>query len=219
MGTSISWVLGGTAPNAKITQQEWAPQGSLDKVGRHLQNCNWTKNEDIKSDNHLRWKRLLRSSPAVNPALLRLPLNHIPNWLIYMWFRPLHRQWVHHCLRQPVPMLDHPFSKESFPYSQFIPPFGQLEAIFSFYSLFLGEETDPYPQSTDQNMKPNLSQYRALGSPTRDWLPRGCHSAHLHSLGLAMQKAFQPGTQCTCPSHEQAVSPGEASGKQCQRLN
>ena len=61
------------------------------------------------------WKRPLRSSSATtNPTPTCLP-NHIPKCRIYTFFEPLQGWWLHHCRGQPVPMLDHSFSKEIFP--------------------------------------------------------------------------------------------------------
>ncbi|KAK4820179.1 hypothetical protein QYF61_021451, partial [Mycteria americana] len=49
----------------------------------------------------------------------------------------------------PVPMLDHPFSKEIFPNSQSQPPLAQLEAISSRpIASYLGEETDSHLATT-----------------------------------------------------------------------
>ncbi|KAK4821921.1 hypothetical protein QYF61_004924 [Mycteria americana] len=50
---------------------------------------------------------------------------------------------------QPVPMLDHPFSKETFPNIQSKPPLMQLETISSRpITCYLGEETDPHLATT-----------------------------------------------------------------------
>ncbi|KAK4806827.1 hypothetical protein QYF61_005623 [Mycteria americana] len=52
-------------------------------------------------------------------------------------------------LRDPVPMLDHPFGEEIFPNIQSKPPLVQLEAISSCpIACYLGEETDNHLATT-----------------------------------------------------------------------
>ena len=63
---------------------------------------------------HSGWKRLLRSSSStVNPTPPCL-LNHAPKCHVYTFFEHFQGWWLHHFAEQPVPMLDHSFSKEFF---------------------------------------------------------------------------------------------------------
>ena len=97
----------------------------------------------IESQNHLGWKRPLRpSSPTINPSPPCL-LNHMLKCHIYTPSEHLQGWWSHHLPGQPVPMLDHSFSKEIFPNIQPKPPLTQLEAISSRpISSCFGEETN-----------------------------------------------------------------------------
>ncbi|KAK4826939.1 hypothetical protein QYF61_012788 [Mycteria americana] len=63
-------------------------------------------------------------------------------------------------LENPLPMLDHPFSKEIFPNTQSKPLLMQLEAISSHpIACYLGEETDPHLTTTSfQAKQPQLPQ-------------------------------------------------------------
>ncbi|KAK4811045.1 hypothetical protein QYF61_015749 [Mycteria americana] len=66
---------------------------------------------------------------------------------------------------KPVPMLDHPFSKEIFPNIQSKPPLAQLEAISSRpITCYLGEETDPHLSTTSfQAKQPQFPQPLLIG--------------------------------------------------------
>ncbi|KAK4810753.1 hypothetical protein QYF61_007727 [Mycteria americana] len=103
-----------------------------------------------ESQNHIGWKRPLRSSsPTVNLTLPRPPLHHVPKHLIQTSFKYLQGWRLNHFPGQPVPMLDHPFSEEKFPNIQSKPPLAQLEAISSCpITCYLGEETDPHLSTT-----------------------------------------------------------------------
>ncbi|KAK4810580.1 hypothetical protein QYF61_007317, partial [Mycteria americana] len=96
------------------------------------------------------WKRPLRSlSPTVNLTLPRPPLHHVPKRHIYTAFKYLQGWRLNHFPGQPLPMLDHPFSKEIFPNIQSKPPLAQLEAVSSCpIACYLGEETDPHLPTT-----------------------------------------------------------------------
>ncbi|KAK4824404.1 hypothetical protein QYF61_014715 [Mycteria americana] len=67
---------------------------------------------------------------------------------------------LHHFPRQPLPMLDNPFSEEKFPNIQSKPPLAQLEAISSHpITCYLGEETDPHLSTTSfQAKQPQFPQ-------------------------------------------------------------
>lgn len=43
------------------------------------------------------------------------PLNHVPQWHIYMFLQHLHGRWLYHLLGQPVPIPHHSFWDEIFP--------------------------------------------------------------------------------------------------------
>ncbi|KAK4817461.1 LOW QUALITY PROTEIN: hypothetical protein QYF61_015616 [Mycteria americana] len=98
-----------------------------------------------RAQNHIGWKRPLRSSsPTVNLTPPRPPLHHVPKHLIQTSFKYLQGWGLNHFPGQPVPMLDHPFSEVKFPNIQSKPPLAQLEAISSHpITCYLGEETDP----------------------------------------------------------------------------
>lgn len=82
-------------------------------------------------------------SSSVDPAMLRSPLNHILMWHIHKAFTSPRGWWLHHCLGQPVPMLNHLYSEESFPYSKSKPSLIELEPIPSCPVVcFLGKEID-----------------------------------------------------------------------------
>ncbi|KAK4824091.1 hypothetical protein QYF61_010602 [Mycteria americana] len=100
----------------------------------------------IESQNHLGWKRPLRSSsPTVNLTLPSPPLNHVPQHHIYTSFKYLQRWSLNHFPQQTVPMLDHHFSKETFPNIQSKPPLARVEAISSHpITRYLGEETNTH---------------------------------------------------------------------------
>ncbi|KAK4810666.1 hypothetical protein QYF61_007466 [Mycteria americana] len=103
-----------------------------------------------KSQNHIGWKRPLRSSsPTVNLTLPRPPLHHVPKHLIQTSFKYFQGRRLNHFPGQPVPMLDNPFSEEKFPNIQSKPPLAQLEAISSRpITSYLGEETDTHLSTT-----------------------------------------------------------------------
>ncbi|KAK4808258.1 hypothetical protein QYF61_011892 [Mycteria americana] len=98
-----------------------------------------------ESQNHIGWKRPLRSSsPTVNLTLPRPPLHHVPKHLIQTAFKYLQGWRLYHFPGQPVPMLDNPLSEVKLPNTQSKPPLAQLEAISSRpITCYLGEETDP----------------------------------------------------------------------------
>ncbi|KAK4829272.1 hypothetical protein QYF61_002664 [Mycteria americana] len=104
----------------------------------------------LESQNHIGWKRPLRSlSPTVNLTLPRPPLYHVPKHLIQTSIKYLQGWRLNHFPGQPVPMLDNPFSEEKFPNIQSKPPLVQLETISSCpITCYLGEETDPHLSTT-----------------------------------------------------------------------
>ena len=108
----------------------------------------WHRTKETQS--HLGWKRPLRSSsPTVNLTLPSPPLNHVPKCHVYTSFKCLQGWCLSHFPGQPVLVLDHSFSEESFPNIQFKPPLMQLEAIYSCpITSYLQEETDPHLTST-----------------------------------------------------------------------
>ncbi|KAK4807436.1 hypothetical protein QYF61_001987, partial [Mycteria americana] len=98
-----------------------------------------------ESQNHIGWKRPLRSSsPTANLTLPKPPLHHVPKHLIQMSFKYLQGWGLHHFPGQSVPMLDNPLGEEKFPNIQSKPPLAQLEAISS---LVESEEVSPQPPS------------------------------------------------------------------------
>ncbi|KAK4817794.1 hypothetical protein QYF61_027798 [Mycteria americana] len=104
---------------------------------------------NTESQNHIGWKRPLRSSPTVSLTLPRPPLYHVPKHLIQTSFKYLQGWPLNHFPGQPVPMLDNPFSEVKFPNIQSKPPLAQLEAISSCpIACYLGEETDPHLATT-----------------------------------------------------------------------
>ncbi|KAK4828042.1 hypothetical protein QYF61_023080, partial [Mycteria americana] len=121
--------------------------GILSKLGINTGN----KSKIItESQNRIGWKRPLRSSsPTVNLTLPRPPLYHVPKHLIQMSFKYFQGWRLNHFPGQPVPMLDNPFSEETFPNTQSKPPLVQLEAISSCpITCYLVEETDPHLSTT-----------------------------------------------------------------------
>ncbi|KAK4825179.1 hypothetical protein QYF61_024659 [Mycteria americana] len=103
-----------------------------------------------ESQNHIGWKRPLRSSsPTINLTLPRPPLHHVSKHLIQTSFKYLQGWRLNHFPGQPVPMLDNPLGEEKFPNIQSKPPLAQLEAISSCpITCYLGEETDPHLSTT-----------------------------------------------------------------------
>ncbi|KAK4821623.1 hypothetical protein QYF61_026057 [Mycteria americana] len=103
-----------------------------------------------ESQNHIGWKRPLRSSsPTINLTLPRPPLHHVSKYLIQTSFKYLQGWRLNHFPGQPVPMLDNPLGEEIFPNIQSKPPLVQLEAISSCpITCYLGEETDPHLSTT-----------------------------------------------------------------------
>ncbi|KAK4815422.1 hypothetical protein QYF61_001410 [Mycteria americana] len=99
-----------------------------------------------ESQNHIGWKRPLRSSsPTINLTLPKPPLHHVPKHLIQTSFKYLQGWRLNHFPGQPLPMLDNPLGEEKFPNIQSKPPLAQLEAISSCpITCYLGEETDPH---------------------------------------------------------------------------
>ncbi|KAK4807064.1 hypothetical protein QYF61_018405 [Mycteria americana] len=86
-----------------------------------------------ESQNHIGWKRPLRSSsPTINLTLPKPPLHHVSKHLIQTSFKYLQGWQLNHCPGQP--------SK---------PPLAQLEAISSCpITCYLGEDTDPHLSTT-----------------------------------------------------------------------
>ncbi|KAK4826690.1 hypothetical protein QYF61_010699 [Mycteria americana] len=103
-----------------------------------------------ESQNHIGWKRPLRSSsPTINLTLPKPPLHHVSKYLIQTSFKYLQGWRLNHFPGQPVPMLDNPLGEEKFPNIQSKPPLAQLEAISSCpITCYLGEETDPHLSTT-----------------------------------------------------------------------
>ncbi|KAK4810625.1 hypothetical protein QYF61_007362 [Mycteria americana] len=103
-----------------------------------------------ESQNHIGWKRPLRSSsPTINLTLPKPPLHHVSKHLIQTSFKYLQGWRLNHFPGQPVPMLDNPLGEEKFPNIQSKPPLAQLEAISSCpITCYLGEETDPHLSTT-----------------------------------------------------------------------
>ncbi|KAK4814017.1 hypothetical protein QYF61_004647 [Mycteria americana] len=98
-----------------------------------------------ESQNHIGWKRPLRSSsPTINLTLPKPPLHHVHKHLMQTSFKYLQGWGLNHFPGQPVPMLDNPLGEVKFPHIQSKPPLAQLEAISSHpITCYLGEETDP----------------------------------------------------------------------------
>ncbi|KAK4815867.1 hypothetical protein QYF61_009918 [Mycteria americana] len=103
-----------------------------------------------ESQNHIGWKRPLRSSsPTINLTPPKPPLHHVSKHLIQTSFKYLQGWRLNHFPGQPVPMLDNPLSEEKFLNIQSKPPLAQLEAISSCpITCYLGEETDPHLSTT-----------------------------------------------------------------------
>ncbi|KAK4807435.1 hypothetical protein QYF61_001986 [Mycteria americana] len=102
-----------------------------------------TASRITESQNHIGWKRPLRSSsPTVNLTLPKPPLHHVSKYLIQTPFKYLQGWGLNHFPGQPVPMLDNPLGEEKFPNIQSKPPLAQLEAISS---LVESEEVSPQP--------------------------------------------------------------------------
>ncbi|KAK4826281.1 hypothetical protein QYF61_006728, partial [Mycteria americana] len=103
-----------------------------------------------ESQNHIGWKRPLRSSsPTINLTLPKPPLHHVSKHLIQTSFKYLQGWRLNHFPGQPVPMLDNPLGEEKFPNIQSKPPLAQLEAISSCpITCYLGEETNPHLSTT-----------------------------------------------------------------------
>lgn len=78
-------------------------------------------NHRIKESwNQLIWKITFRSlRPTVNPSLSSPPLNYVPEYHIYVYFKYLQEGTLRHFPGQPVSMCDKPFRKEIFPNIQF----------------------------------------------------------------------------------------------------
>ncbi|KAK4817052.1 hypothetical protein QYF61_026360 [Mycteria americana] len=103
-----------------------------------------------ESQNHIGWKRPLRSSsPTINLTLPKPPLYHVSKHLIQTSFKYLQGRRLNHFPGQPVPMLDNPLGEVKFPNIQSKPPLVQLEAISSCpITCYLGEEKDPHLSTT-----------------------------------------------------------------------
>jgi len=66
------------------------PGNCYTKKGKNLQKFSGGSDGIIESENHLGWKRTLRSSsPTTNPTLPSPPLNHVPKCHSYMSFKYL----------------------------------------------------------------------------------------------------------------------------------
>jgi len=95
--------------------------------GTTLETC---KNDFTESWNHkIKAAKIILSNcpPTYNIA----PLNYIPRYHIYPFFKHLQGQWLHHLPEQPVPMPNHSFWEELSPNIQLKPSLEQLEAILS----------------------------------------------------------------------------------------
>lgn len=74
------------------------------------------------------------------------PLNHIPQYNIYMVLQYLQGQWFHHLSGQPVPLPDHTLWEELFPKTQPESLLVQLEAIPTNPIVsYMREEAKPPP--------------------------------------------------------------------------
>ncbi|KAK4815135.1 hypothetical protein QYF61_017576 [Mycteria americana] len=115
----------------------------------------WNIHRITESQNHIGWKRPLRSSsPTINLTLPKPPLHHVSKHLIQTSFKYLQGWRLNHFPGQPVPMLDNPLGEEKFPNIQSKPPLAQLEAISSCpITCYLGEETDPHLSTTSFQAK------------------------------------------------------------------
>ncbi|KAK4829521.1 hypothetical protein QYF61_005160 [Mycteria americana] len=124
-------------PYLECCVQSWTPQYKRD-------------HRITESQNHIGWKRPLRSSsPTINLTLPKPPLHHVSKHLIQTSFKYLQGWRLNHFPGQPVPMLDNPLGEEKFPNIQSKPPLAQLEAISSCpITCYLGEETDPHLSTT-----------------------------------------------------------------------
>ena len=77
----------------------------------------------LESQNHLGWKKPLRSSsPTINLTLPSPPLSHAPKHHVYTAFKHLQGWWLHRFPGQPVPVLGNPFSGQIVPNIQSKPP-------------------------------------------------------------------------------------------------
>ncbi|KAK4815973.1 hypothetical protein QYF61_010841 [Mycteria americana] len=138
----------------------WTPsrtQASTVRWWQRNQTVSWAVHEEEccqqvegESQNHVGWKRPLRSSsPTINLTLPKPPLHHVSKHLIQTSFKYLQGWRLNHFPGQPVPMLDNPLGEEKFPNIQSKPPLAQLEAISSCpITCYLGEETDPHLSTT-----------------------------------------------------------------------
>ncbi|KAK4808355.1 hypothetical protein QYF61_026958 [Mycteria americana] len=110
-------------------------------------------------------------------------------------FSPLVQGWrLNRFPRQPVPMLDNPFSEEKFPNIQSKPPLAQLEAISSCpITCYLGEETDP---TSLQPPSSQPSQFRLLDvQPVRDSVFMTPQNSPDPGLDLAKRHCSQEGSR------------------------
>ncbi|KAK4823524.1 hypothetical protein QYF61_003033 [Mycteria americana] len=134
------------------TTHHWSPLGhrAVDRnflrADMKVKTFRHGKTRITESQNHIGWKRPLRSSsPTVNLTLPSPPLHHVPKHLIQTSFEYLQGWRLNHFPGQPVPMLDNPFSEVKFPNIQSKLPLAQLEAVSSHpITCYLGEETDPH---------------------------------------------------------------------------
>ncbi|KAK4811237.1 hypothetical protein QYF61_022134 [Mycteria americana] len=103
--------------------------------------------------------------------------------------------------QRPVPMLDHPFSKEIFPNIQSKPPLTQLEAISSHpITHYLGEETDPHLSTT------SFQTLHQLLCPSPDTLQHLNVSLVVRGPKLNTVFEVQP-HQCRVQGHNHFPSP------------
>ncbi|KAK4825498.1 hypothetical protein QYF61_027653 [Mycteria americana] len=94
----------------------------------------------------------------------------------------------------PVPVLDNPFSEESFPNTQSKPPPAQLDAISSHpITCYLGEETDPHLATTSFQVV--VESYKVSPQP----LLLQAKQHHFPQL-LLIRLVLQTLHQLRCPS-------------------
>jgi len=77
------------------------------------------------------------------------PLNHVPQYNIWMFLEYLQGWWLHHLPGQLIPVPDHLYGEESFPNVQLESPLAQLDAIPSSpISSYTGKEANPHLTTT-----------------------------------------------------------------------
>lgn len=96
-----------------------------------------------KDDRIMYLLRLAKTSKISSPAIktTRSTTKHVPKYVIYAFFENFQGCWLHHFPGHPVPMLEHPFSEELFPYIQSKP---LLAKPYSCpIACYLKEKTNP----------------------------------------------------------------------------